>query len=134
MVDVGGGIKIGGGNFQVIAGPCSVESEEQIIEVAKAVKASGATLLRGGAFKPRTSPYAFQGLRAEGIEAAAGSEKRNRHADRYGNHECISFAAFRECGYHSGRGTKYAELRTAESAWKTEKAGSAEARTGKYNR
>ena len=52
----------------MIAGPCSVESEEQIIEVAKAVQKSGATMMRGGAFKPRTSPYAFQGLRAEGIE------------------------------------------------------------------
>ncbi len=62
------GHKIGGGHVQVISGPCSVESEEQICEVAKAVQASGATLLRGGAFKPRTSPYAFQGLRAEGIE------------------------------------------------------------------
>lgn len=75
VVDIGGGIKIGGGNFQVIAGPCSVESEEQIIEVAKAVKASGATLLRGGAFKPRTSPYAFQGLRAEGIELLLEAKK-----------------------------------------------------------
>ena len=63
-----GGVRIGGGHFAVIAGPCSVESEEQIITVAKAVKAAGATLLRGGAFKPRTSPYAFQGLRATGIE------------------------------------------------------------------
>ncbi|MBO7327992.1 MAG: 3-deoxy-7-phosphoheptulonate synthase, partial [Lentisphaeria bacterium] len=54
---------IGGGKLAVIAGPCSVESEEQIITVARSVKASGATLLRGGAFKPRTSPYAFQGLR-----------------------------------------------------------------------
>jgi 3-deoxy-7-phosphoheptulonate synthase len=63
-----GGHKIGGLNFQVIAGPCSVETEEQIIEVAKAVKASGATMLRGGAFKPRTSPYAFQGLKGTGIE------------------------------------------------------------------
>jgi 3-deoxy-7-phosphoheptulonate synthase len=62
-----GGAKIGGGNFQFIAGPCSVESEEQIIEVAKAVQKSGARLLRGGAFKPRTSPYAFQGMGAEGI-------------------------------------------------------------------
>ncbi len=62
------GNKIGGGNFQMIAGPCSVESEEQIIEIAKAVKEAGATMLRGGAFKPRTSPYAFQGLRGEGIE------------------------------------------------------------------
>jgi 3-deoxy-7-phosphoheptulonate synthase len=67
VIDING-YKIGGGNFQVIAGPCSVESQEQIISVAESVKASGAALLRGGAFKPRTSPYAFQGLRAEGIE------------------------------------------------------------------
>lgn len=67
IVDVGGH-KFGGNNFQIIAGPCSVESEEQIIAVAKAVKASGANLLRGGAFKPRTSPYAFQGLKATGLE------------------------------------------------------------------
>lgn len=63
-----GDIKIGGGNFVMIAGPCSVESEEQIVEIAKAVKASGASLLRGGAFKPRTSPYDFQGLKATGLE------------------------------------------------------------------
>lgn len=63
-----GGVKIGGGNFQIIAGPCSVESPEQILKVAEAVKKSGAGLLRGGAFKPRTSPYAFQGMKAEGIE------------------------------------------------------------------
>ena len=62
-----GGVKIGGGNFAVMAGPCSVENEEQIIETAKAVKAAGATLLRGGAYKPRTSPYDFQGLHEEGI-------------------------------------------------------------------
>ena len=67
VIDVGGR-KIGGGNFAVIAGPCSVETEEQIIEVAKAVKAAGATMLRGGAFKPRTSPYDFQGLKAEGLK------------------------------------------------------------------
>jgi len=66
VVDVGG-VKIGGGNFAVMAGPCSVENEEQIIETAKAVKAAGATLLRGGAYKPRTSPYDFQGLHEEGI-------------------------------------------------------------------
>lgn len=63
-----GDIKIGGGNFVMIAGPCSVESEEQIVGIAKAVKASGAVLLRGGAFKPRTSPYDFQGLKATGLE------------------------------------------------------------------
>ncbi len=69
------GEKIGHGNFKVIAGPCSVESEEQIIEVAKRVKAAGAKFLRGGAFKPRTSPYAFQGLRAEGIEMLLEAKK-----------------------------------------------------------
>ena len=62
------GVKIGGGNFQVIAGPCSVESVEQMVGVAKSVKAAGATLLRGGAFKPRTSPYSFQGLGKRGLE------------------------------------------------------------------
>lgn len=63
-----GDVKIGAGNFVLIAGPCSVETEEQIVGVAKAVKASGADMLRGGAFKPRTSPYDFAGLRAEGLE------------------------------------------------------------------
>ena len=62
------GVKIGGGNFVMIAGPCSVESEEQIVAVAKAVKAAGAQILRGGAFKPRTSPYDFPGLKATGLE------------------------------------------------------------------
>ncbi len=62
------GVKIGGGNFVMIAGPCSVESEEQIVTVAKAVKAAGAQILRGGAFKPRTSPYDFPGLKATGLE------------------------------------------------------------------
>ena len=63
-----GDVKVGGGNFVMIAGPCSVESKEQIISVAKAVKAAGASMLRGGAFKPRTSPYDFAGLRALGLE------------------------------------------------------------------
>ena len=61
------GVKLGGGAFSVIAGPCSVESEEQIVGIARQVKAAGATMLRGGAFKPRTSPYAFQGMGAEGL-------------------------------------------------------------------
>ncbi len=63
-----GDVKVGGGNFVLIAGPCSVENEGQIVSVAKDVKAAGANLLRGGAFKPRTSPYDFQGLKGEGIE------------------------------------------------------------------
>lgn len=63
-----GNVSIGGGHFVMIAGPCSVESEDQIVEIARSVKASGANMLRGGAFKPRTSPYAFQGLKADGLE------------------------------------------------------------------
>ena len=70
-----GNARIGGGYFAMIAGPCSVESEEQIIEVATAVKESGADILRGGAFKPRTSPYAFQGMKGEGIRLLLEAKK-----------------------------------------------------------
>jgi len=70
-----GDMKAGGGNFAMIAGPCSVESEEQILSVAKSVKEAGATMLRGGAFKPRTSPYAFQGLHDRGIELLLEAKK-----------------------------------------------------------
>ena len=62
------GHKVGGNHFQIIAGPCSIESEKQIIEIAMQVKKSGASFLRGGAYKPRTSPYAFQGLRENGLK------------------------------------------------------------------
>lgn len=75
VIDVDGRVLIGGGNFALIAGPCSIESEEQIIAIAEAVKKSGAAILRGGAFKPRTSPYAFQGLRAEGIKLLLEAKK-----------------------------------------------------------
>lgn len=67
IVDVSG-VKVGCGNLAMIAGPCSVESYEQVLEIGKAIKASGANMLRGGAFKPRTSPYAFQGLGLAGLE------------------------------------------------------------------
>ena len=70
-----GNAKIGGGNFCMIAGPCSVDTEEQIIEVAEKVKAAGADILRGGAFKPRTSPYDFQGLKGEGIRLLLEAKK-----------------------------------------------------------
>lgn len=63
-----GNTQVGGGTLTIMAGPCSVESEEQVVSIAKAVKASGATMLRGGAFKPRTSPYSFQGMGAQGLE------------------------------------------------------------------
>lgn len=69
------GEKIGGGHFQIIAGPCSVESEEQIVTVARRVKAAGANLLRGGAFKPRTSPYDFQGLQGDGLRLLSLAKK-----------------------------------------------------------
>lgn len=75
VVDIGG-VKIGGGNFQIIAGPCSVETREQVTYIAECVKKSGAGLLRGGAFKPRTSPYAFQGLKGEGIELLEEAKKQ----------------------------------------------------------
>jgi len=75
VVDIGG-LKIGGPHFQLIAGPCSVESPGQILAIAKSVRASGASILRGGAFKPRTSPYDFQGLRADGIEFLLEAKKQ----------------------------------------------------------
>ena len=70
-----GDVKIGGGHFAMIAGPCSVETEEQILGVAQAVKAAGAHILRGGAYKPRTSPYAFQGLKEEGLRLLSEAKK-----------------------------------------------------------
>ena len=76
VIEIGdAGVKIGGGHFAMIAGPCSVENEDQIIEVATKVKAAGAQILRGGAFKPRTSPYAFQGLGAEGLDLLRAARK-----------------------------------------------------------
>ena len=68
-------VKVGGGNFAMIAGPCSVESHDQIISIAQDVKAAGANMLRGGAFKPRTSPYDFQGLKADGLELLLEAKK-----------------------------------------------------------
>ena len=70
-----GNTSVGGDTFAIIAGPCSVENEAQVMEIAKAVKAGGATMLRGGAFKPRTSPYDFQGLKADGIELLLRAKK-----------------------------------------------------------
>ena len=75
VITLSGGQKIGDGSLSLIAGPCSVESERQIVEIAKSVKDSGAQFLRGGAFKPRTSPYAFQGLKAEGLELLREARK-----------------------------------------------------------
>ncbi|HIX67405.1 MAG TPA: 3-deoxy-7-phosphoheptulonate synthase [Candidatus Anaerostipes excrementavium] len=71
-----GNVQIGGGHFAVIGGPCSIESKEQMIEVAEKVKEAGAQLLRGGAFKPRTSPYSFQGLHGDGLKLLLEAKKK----------------------------------------------------------
>lgn len=76
VIDIAPGVKIGGGNMAVMAGPCSIESEEQLTAIAQAVKKSGANVLRGGAFKPRTSPYAFQGMREDGLELLIKVKKK----------------------------------------------------------
>lgn len=99
-----GGAKIGGGHFAMIAGPCSVESEAQIISVAKSVKEAGATILRGGAYKPRTSPYAFQGLGTEGLELLRAAREATglpictelmdlRHLDEFHDIDMIQIGA-----------------------------------------
>lgn len=75
VIDIGRGVKIGGKKLVVMAGPCSVESEKLLIDIAKKVKKAGATVLRGGAFKPRTSPYAFQGLGLKGLKFLANARK-----------------------------------------------------------
>ena len=74
IIDVAG-VKVGGQHLAVIAGPCSVESKEQVIEIAKVAKAAGANMLRGGAFKPRTSPYAFQGMGSEGLDILVAAKE-----------------------------------------------------------
>ena len=82
VLDIGGS-KIGGGHFALIAGPCTVESREQTLDTADVVKAAGATFLRGGAYKPRTSPYGFKGLGQEGLRLLAEAKERDRAADRH---------------------------------------------------
>ena len=75
IVEIAPGVAVGGGNVLIIAGPCAVEGEEQIVKTAQSIKDSGATALRGGAYKPRTSPYSFQGLGAEGLALLSGAKK-----------------------------------------------------------
>ena len=99
-----GDAKIGGGHFAMIAGPCSVENEAQIISVAQSVKAAGAKILRGGAYKPRTSPYAFQGLGTQGLELLRAARKATglpictelmdlRHLDEFHDIDMIQIGA-----------------------------------------
>ena len=104
VIKITDSVSIGDGSLQIMAGPCSVESEEQIIEIARSVKKSGATMLRGGAFKPRTSPYAFQGLKAEGLDLLKIARKetglpivteimRAAHIDMFENVDIIQVGA-----------------------------------------
>ncbi|MGN0450418.1 MAG: 3-deoxy-7-phosphoheptulonate synthase [Ruminococcus sp.] len=103
-IKINNNVTIGDGSLHIMAGPCSVESEQQIVQIAKDVKASGATLLRGGAFKPRTSPYAFQGLKAEGLDLLKIARKetglpivteimRASHIDMFENVDIIQVGA-----------------------------------------
>lgn len=104
VIELANGVKIGDGSLQIMAGPCSVESEEQVTEIARRVKASGASILRGGAFKPRTSPYAFQGLKSEGLDLLKAARKatglpivteimRVSHIDMFENVDIIQVGA-----------------------------------------
>ena len=104
VIKINDEVSIGDGSLHIMAGPCSVETEEQIVAVAKQIKASGATLLRGGAFKPRTSPYAFQGLKAEGLDLLKIARKetglpivteimRASHIDMFENVDIIQVGA-----------------------------------------
>ena len=104
VIKINDNVSIGDGSLHIMAGPCSVESEEQIVQIAKEVSASGATLLRGGAFKPRTSPYAFQGLKSEGLDLLKIARKetglpivteimRTEHIDMFENVDIIQVGA-----------------------------------------
>ena len=109
-----GEAKIGGGYFSVIAGPCSVESEDQILSIARDITKSGAGFLRGGAFKPRSSPYAFHGLGLDGLELLKAARPENRVAHSVRNPFPGSPGGF--CGRRgcdSDRGEEYAELQPA---------------------
>lgn len=104
VIKINDNVTIGDGSLHIMAGPCSVESEEQIVQIAKDVQSSGATLLRGGAFKPRTSPYAFQGLKSEGLDLLKAARRetglpivteimRVSHIDMFENVDIIQVGA-----------------------------------------
>ena len=121
------GVQVGGKQVQMIAGPCSVESREQILETAHAVKEAGAVALRGGAFKPRTSPYSFQGHGEQGLQwlaearEATGSAHRNRN---YGPGACAAGHRIRGC--LAGGRTQYAKFHAAECSRKKSVPGTAQ--------
>ena len=111
------GVEIGGDEFIVMAGPCSVESEKQIMETAEGVAAAGAQMLRGGAFKPRTSPYDFQGMEVEGLKLLRKAKRSHRPRHHHRSDERPRRGpGGRVCRHHAGRRAQHAELRAAEDA------------------
>ncbi len=114
VLDIAGGkVRIGSQEIVIMAGPCSVESREQVIECAIAVKEAGAKILRGGAFKPRTSPYAFQGLWPKGFRISRGSSRSDRASDHYGGddgRDSSHGSGIRR--YFADRRPQYAKLRS----------------------
>ena len=122
-------MEIGGDEFVVMAGPCSVESEKQIMQAAEGVAQSGAKMLRGGAFKPRTSPYDFQGMEEEGLKLLQKAQEATGLGDHHRSDERPRRGADRAVrGRDASRRAEYAELRAAEGAGEMRAAGAAEAR------
>ncbi len=108
------GVAVGGDEVVVMAGPCSVESREQIFTVAEQVKSAGASFLRGGAFKPRSSPYSFQGLGLEGLKLLREVRETDRPADHQrGDGDLADRPHAPVCGRFSGRRAQHAELQLA---------------------
>ena len=124
-----GGMAIGGRGFAVIAGPCAVETREQTRNTARAVKAAGASALRAGAYKPRTSPYGFAGHGREGLKILRASRRRDRPADRHrGDGHRRRRARRRTCRRAPDRRAQHAEFRAAPRGRQGRKAGAAQAR------
>ena len=110
-------IEIGGRNVVMMAGPCTVESAEQIDTIAGIMSDCGIRILRGGAFKPRTSPYSFQGMGEEGLKVLRAGRRQARSARDFRNHEPDADPDVSgSCRYSSGRRAQHAELRSAEGA------------------
>ena len=128
LIRISDTVTIGGREIVVMAGPCSVESERQIIETAIAVKEAGASVLRGGAFKPRTSPYSFQGLEEEGLKLLAKAREISGPPVRYrGGEPGDRRTGGRICGHPADRGAQRPELRPVEKGRPVEQAGAAQA-------
>src|SRR5213075_3357675 len=120
--------EIGGGEFVVMAGPCSVESEKQIMQAAEGVAKAGAKMLRGGAFKPRTSPYDFQGMEEEGLKLLQKAKRATGLAIHGSDERAQRGPGCSVRGRDAGRRAELAELHAAESAGKMRTPGVAETR------